>query len=230
METIEAKRVELLSTFKDMEKKYGECCSECFDVIDQLYECYQQRFEARLRAKAQTLYLKELYKLNAPKAIEDQRRSKKGDYCLVTINPPETQCYKDLVKAVDQFTKLKVVLWSQHVFEQRGDAEGDYHGFHTHIVFERNDKPSEVEKAIYRIFLPLVPDKNKVNIRWMASKDDVTKAMKYMSGDKAAPEKAPMVANNANMRRDYNLEAVYLGEKPILVSFSRLGGSIPDVD
>lgn len=231
MENFENDVKELCFSYWDNVGWHGQCSSECIDVVDKLYELATYRLESRSRAKSQTLYLKELYRLNnAPKAIEDQRRSKKGDYCLVTVNPPETLIYKDLVKSVDQFIKLKVVLWSQHVFEQRGDSEGDYHGFHTHIVFERNDKPSEVEKAIYRIFLPLVPDKNKVNIKWMASKDDVLKAMKYMAGNKASPEKAPMVANNANMRREYGLESVYLGDKPILVSLSPVSFPIPEVD
>lgn len=232
MANMAQKRKELCSEFLDAEKKYGECCYQCLDIVDKLYEMACLELESKHRAKSQSMYLKELYKLNAPQQIEDGRKSKKGDYCLLTINPPDTLPYDKLVRSVQQFYDLKVVLWAQYVFEQRGITPDDYHGFHTHILFERNDKPSEVEKAIERIFLPLVPDKAKINIRWMPSKDDVKRSLLYMSGNKKDPSKAPMVDNNAHMRKAYHLEDVYVGGKPILVSLPRPEalGVIPDVD
>lgn len=58
-------------------EKYGECCYQCLDIVDKLYEMACLELESKHRAKSQSMYLKELYKLNAPQQIEDGRKSKK---------------------------------------------------------------------------------------------------------------------------------------------------------
>lgn len=163
--------------------------------------------EAKDRAYKQVLY----NQLMVANATRDGRRSDDmKDYVFLTINPPDQLKYSKLVDAVYNFTHSVNIEWAVYVFEQRGKEEGDYHGFHTHILFKRNRKPSEVKKAIYRIFMPLVPDMAKIK---MWSKDnivDVKNAYTYMLGQKKDENKQESIKNNFNMRQVYNLETIYI--------------------
>lgn len=155
-------------------------------------------------------------------ALKDGRRSKDmKTYIFLTINPPDQLPYQKLVEAVKDFTSLVVVKWSYYVFEQKGEVDGEYRRFHTHILFERDRRPSEVEKAIYRVFMPLVPDRAK--IKWWSQDDikDIVNAYGYITGRKKSPEKKPSIDNDTNMRRDFGLKDIYIvGEPPLLVGGS----------
>lgn len=185
------------------------------EIQRQINEYYELIEKSRMRAMSQICY----NQLMIANYVKDGRRSKEMmDYVFLTINPPDQLPYGKLVSAVKDFTSLCVVDWAYYVFEQRGVQEGMYNGFHTHILFHRDRRPSEVEKAIYRIFSPLVPDDKK--IRWWSKSElsEVKNALSYMEGKKDDPAKADKISNDKLMRRDYGLEAMYVvGTPPLLV-------------
>lgn len=191
---------------------------EACDLLDQCYDLNVMIQHARTRAMEQVLY-NELMLSNAKKDLRKSDTMK--DYVFLTINPPDTTPYGDLVNATRNFTHLCVCEWAYYVFEQRGTEEGDYHGFHTHILFKRARRPSEVIDNMYRVFMPLVPDKAKINYWSKETEKEVVNALAYMKGKKDDPSKAPAIANNANMRLCRSLDALYVvGEPPSLVGGS----------
>lgn len=206
--------------FSDMldgdESDFGEASTAILHIQEQINEVYDRIQCAKGHAITQRMYIQQM--VNAPKQIEDGRRSEKGDYCFITVNPPDDLPFMKLVNAVNQFVNLSVVKGYQYVFEQRGKVRDDYRGFHTHILFERSSKPSFVEKEIHRIFDPLVPQLPCINIRWVISKDDVKNHIKYITGGKKKPEKADAMKNNIYMRLAFHLEPLYVGKSPLLVS------------
>lgn len=202
--------------------------NEIMDREKRISEIHAMILDAKERCIKQRMYLQLM--VNPQLQLEDGRKTK-GDYLFITINPPDQLPHSQLISATEQFCSLKVVKGYTYVFEQRGQVIDDYHGFHTHILIERNDKPSATEKELMRIFTPLVPNRPSINVRWLSSKDDVSKCLKYMSGQKDDPNKAPAVLNNTHMRTAYNLLAVYSGKSPLLVRDLPRGSClIPEVD
>jgi len=193
---------------------------EAFALISQCADIGQMILNSGKRAMEQVLY----NELMVGNAAKDHRKSDAfKDYVFLTINPPDQLEYGALVSAVRNFTHLCVCEWAYYVFEQRGTTEGDYHGFHAHILFKRARRPSEVIDNIYRIFLPLVPDKAKINWWSKDTEKEVVNALAYMKGKKDDPSKAPAIANNTAMRLCYSLEDMYsVGEPPLLVGGSQV--------
>lgn len=153
--------------------------------------------------------------------VKDGRKSNEmGDYVFLTINPPDYIPYTRLVNAVKSFTSLCVCKWSVYVFEQRSIDENDYRGFHSHILFQRDRKPKEVQKAIDRIFYEsgIVPDRNKMKHWARQTLDQVKGALVYMKGGKKDRDKLPKVENDTRMRSSYGLDPLYIvGDCPLLV-------------
>lgn len=191
---------------------------EAFEVLDQCRDLQTMILNARKRAMEQVLY----NELMIGNATKDLRKSDSMmDYVFLTINPPDQLDYGALVNATHTFTQLCVVEWAYYVFEQRGVTEGDYHGFHAHILFKRARRPSEVISNIYRVFMPLVPDKAKINWWSKETEKEVVNAFGYIQGKKDDPSKAPAVANNVAMRLCRGLDPLYtVGEPPLLVGGS----------
>lgn len=188
---------------------------EATELLDKCYDLNVMIQNATKRAMEQVLY-NELMVGNATKDLRKSDAFK--DYVFLTVNPPDQLEYTALVNAVHNFTHLCVCEWAYYVFEQRGTVEGDYHGFHTHILFKRARRPSEVIDNIYRIFLPLVPDKAKINWWSKDTEKEIVNAFAYMQGKKDDPSKAPAVANNVAMRLCRGLEPIYtVGGTPLLV-------------
>lgn len=186
--------------------------------------------EAKERYAKQRCYIQLM--VQSQHQLTDGRKTE-GDYCFLTVNPPDQLPYEDLVRATETFVNLSVVKGASYVFEQRGKEIGDYRGFHTHILFERNVKPYAVKKELHRIFDPLVPQLPCINTRWISSKDDVKNMLKYMSGDKKDPNKSDAVLNNAHMRAERSLLSIYSVKSPLLVSDLPSCGKvclIPEVD
>lgn len=193
---------------------------ECMDLLLQCADISTMILNSSKRAMEQVLY-NELMVGNATKDLRKSNDFK--DYVFLTINPPDQLDHTKLVTAVRNFTHLCVCEWSYYVFEQRGSIEGDYHGFHTHILFKRARRPSEVIDNIYRTFLPLVPDKAKINWWSKDTEKEIVNALAYMKGKKDDPSKAPAIANNTAMRLCYSLEEIYsVGEPPLLVGGSQV--------
>lgn len=191
---------------------------EAVDLLDQCYSLNVMIQNATKRAMEQVLY-NELMVSNVKK--DGRKSDTMKDYVFLTVNPPDQLDYGALVTATRNFAHLCVCEWAYYVFEQRGVTEGDYHGFHCHILFKRARRPSEVIDNIYRLFMPLVPDKAKINWWSKENESDVVNALNYILGKKDDPAKAPAILNNANMRLCYSLESIYkVGEPPLLVGGS----------
>lgn len=204
----------------DIGQKENTQFTEFMEVQREINRYYDMIVQSKDRAMKQICY----NQLMIQNALKDGRKSKEmKDYIFLTINPPNQLPYKKLIQAVEDFTSLVVVKWAHYVFEQRGTEEGEYRGFHTHILFQRDRRPSEVEKAIYRIFMPLVPDRQKIKW-WSQDKiEEIRNAYGYITGHKKSEDKQDATSNNINMRRDFGLDQIYtVGEPPLLVGGSHV--------
>lgn len=200
--------------------EHGNLDSARFDrfmeIQKEINHLYDLKSKAQDRAVQQVCY-NQLMRQNS---VKDARKSTKmEDYVFLTINPPDSIDYSVVVKAVKQFTHLSVCQWAAYVFEQRQVDEGDYRGFHCHILFRRNKKPYEVEKEMDRIFLyNIVPDKHKMKMWSRPNMSDVKNAFGYLNGSKADECKQAKLNNDVRMRVHYGLETMYIvGDCPLLV-------------
>lgn len=194
---------------------------ECQFQINKLISVIE---DSRSRAMKQVCY----NQLMIANSLKDGRRSKDmKDYVFLTINPPDSLPVGKLLSSCKDFVSSVVCKWSVFVLEQRGQVEDDYHGVHAHILFQRDRKPHEVEKSIYRIFSPLVPDLKKI-VWWSQDKlSDVKNAYKYMLGEKEDPKKLPAIRNNISFRRVFGLDSLYYcGDCPLLVGQSPVAGCV----
>lgn len=209
----------------NLDTKNEEVYDEFLTIQNEINHLYDTIVKARDRAVSQICYNQLMIK----NAVKDGRRSRDmGRYIFLTINPPDDLPYQKLVNTVKNFTSLIFVKWAYYVFEQRGTESGHYPGFHTHILFERDRRPSEVEKAIYSTFTPLVPDLKKINWWSKDEEKDIVNVFSYIKGKKDDPDKLPKCNNDIQMRQDFGLLPLYtVGEPPLLVGGSPVVSKLP---
>jgi len=136
------------------------------------------------------------------------RRQSKSDWIFLTVNPKDGD-YKNFVDSSNRFHNRAVVSNYNYCFEQRGEEEGDYHGFHLHSIFKRVGKPSHVERQIHEVFNRYVGDPElHIRIKYV-SEEEIPKILEYIGGHKRDPEKQKKIDNDKLMRQEYGLKGLY---------------------
>lgn len=153
-------------------------------------------------------------------------------YVMLTINPSEKKCTpQQLVNVVKCFMNQRgTVDYGVYAFEQRGEVEDDYQGFHVHMFFKRGAYPSRLVPAIHNAFDCLVGDPRMGSYAiYMKTDDDVNQFrsyyQQYIQGVKKDPKKKLKCENDKRMRKAYSLADMYtVGDiPPLLLGMSPKG-------
>lgn len=223
---IEAKLNEYIITANSFANKVIQINNESLsgDEFSQ-WQYYQEKIEeyrklldnARKKAMTQIVY----NQLMLQNQSRDARRSNSlKDYVMLTVNPQPAVPVIKFVDIVHSFMKLCFIENGVYCFEQRS-VDSNYYGFHTHILFKRCKKPSYVMDEIYRVFLPIVGNRNHIKVKSQDDPADVKNYIGYMRGAKKDPAKLPKVMNDANFRSEYGLKDLYsVGDTSYLLGVS----------
>lgn len=137
-----------------------------------------------------------------------------GTYYWVTINWNPNTYNLELIK-----TKIQDILTLPHInkywynYEQRGKIEGDFKGFHNHmLICNTSNKPparSIIQRDIYRKIKNLVGNIKHVDVYKTPFASD---KIYYLNGLKIHSEKECMILNDIKYRSRYNLNRLYYSD------------------
>lgn len=171
--------------------------------INQLFQLIQS---SRQRALSQLVYnevMKDNCQIDARKSLEMK------DYVMITFNPQSSIQPNEVYSATKRFMESYVVEYGLYCLEQRSAEPHVYHGFHSHMLFKRKEKPSRVHAEIDRLLRPYCGTDLSVKIKSTHTPEEVVNFIRYMAGHKQDVSKLPKVTNDSNYRQDFGFEKIY---------------------
>lgn len=185
---------------------------ELLAIAMEISKLYGQIHSARDRATSQILYNDNMIK----SYTTDCRKSPDmKDYVMLTVNPRLDVTPQLLLSTVKRFLSLSVVEYGCYNIEQRGEEKDQYIGFHSHILFKRAKRPSEVLKEMSRIFLQICGGEQHFKYKSVSAPQEVVNYIGYMLGKKDDTEKLLKVENDKRMRSYFDFDDIYVcGRKP----------------
>lgn len=139
-------------------------------------------------------------------------------YMFVTINPPEPhddECLEALKDLMESYKESYYFNNYIYAFEQRSEVEGEYHGFHVHILFELppDKSPSDIKKCVISKIrnsrLNINPSGKNPHIRYAKTIKDVQQITNYIKGIKKETGKLGKVKIDTQWRIDNGLKQYY---------------------
>lgn len=135
--------------------------------------------------------------------------SKESKGLFVTINFDDKKIVpKDIPSYMTQLLKKKWIQNYEYTIEQRNETEGDYKGFHVHLLLTDHvhKRKSEVIREFYSSMKKYLGSKQSIDCRPVNNPQGV---VKYMEGEKKDEWKLPKVENDKRMRKHYEFADVY---------------------
>lgn len=148
--------------------------------------------------------------------ILDQLR--KDQYFFVTVNFEDciiTEWGATIFRLIEK--KLERVYIRDYMFciEQRSEIQGEYRGYHTHILFRtsKHRKKSEIIRDFYSSFKKYISDPQKVDVKH-ATGSHIPR-IRYILGKKKDETKLKKVEIDQEFRQKYKLESFYTTNKEL---------------
>lgn len=144
--------------------------------------------------------------------VKDKRKADTGMY-FITVSPPPEANLQEFIRATHQFMALKVIKDGSYVFEQRSETEDEMgRGFHTHILCQRQTKPSAFKKELKRIFLKFFRSDCFGQKQFFMENVEIAekhKKIRYMKGEKYGKSKAKKCSMDKIWRKSVLLNDMY---------------------
>lgn len=216
----------VLKEAKDLDEKYAnkfelteseieDRCSIVFECERKVTELFQQIQRARVNSHVKVMESQFTNEITSVTPSDGRSSKDLGLFVMITVNPEPTVTHQQLFSTVQRFLSRKFVKWAIYNIEQRSDVQGTYHGFHCHILFERQRRPTDVFKAVKDTFVSICPKVGptgmpvSVKIKSRHSADEVVNYVHYMLGQKKDKAKKPKALNDVNMRKDFGYQPIY---------------------
>lgn len=143
---------------------------------------------------------------------EQESKSEKSDWWLVTINPEEQNvetCLKPLQSCVERTIRKKWVDEYLYAYEQRSEDPEKFHGLHVHLLLRQKQpkKFSAVQEEIYNTCKHIVGNKKHIDVKNVTAGTEDS-VIEYICGQKE-DDKMDKVTCDAEMRLALELEPHY---------------------
>lgn len=141
-------------------------------------------------------------------------------YWFITINLNDSYIDKKnnvkyitpfaLTKIMNKITKKVWLISNKYMysFEQRSESIENVHGFHVHLLCEKNKKKAEVIREIYNVTKKYLSDKNKIHIKFIGTHNDFSNVYNYILGIKT-DDKIKKIEIDKLWRSNNKLKDVY---------------------
>lgn len=139
------------------------------------------------------------------KFLSGKMVEKKNKALFVTISFDDAFEPRLYIDILNKMLSKVWVLDYEYVIEQRSEEEGEYYGFHAHILITTPKPPSQALREIYASVKDIVQGQNFVDVKRVYDVDGIRK---YMSGQKKQ-EKKGKVDNDNKMREFYGISHLY---------------------
>lgn len=131
------------------------------------------------------------------------------DYYFLTINPRPDIDVQLFLKTILKALSKRWITYYEFVLEQRSDTE-DFHGVHTHIIFNKGIKHCKVVLEMKNSFKHMCDcsDFHYFNLKNIDN-DEMIRKTSYILDRKADPEKWPKQDMDILFRAKHNLQKSY---------------------
>lgn len=176
---------------------------EYFQIIDKLYEQWTIILNCKKEATKQVMKTEMVRALFS----KSTTKPKMLRYVFVTVSPIDGIIGPiELLGRVNSFMRSPSVAFGLAVIEQRSDSETiPYHGYHCHLLFKRDRKPSQVEKALNDNFRDLCGTDYHINIQSHREANLCYGRYDYMNGTKKKSGKDLKVQRDVTMREEFGI-------------------------
>ena len=142
--------------------------------------------------------------------------NKTTEYIFITINPKPTitfETFQEYISGKKQnLLNKKWMKDFMYVYEQRGEVEHDYKGYHLHMVLKRNGKKMFDIRKEFKSTLKSIMDVDNphcLNFKNIKDEPDLIRRIKYITDFKADEDKHKKQYNDVHFRRHFNLKRYY---------------------
>lgn len=189
-------------------KKMQQCISKAY--YDAVYDTYKAIFKHQLAYDfSQTGILP--VEPTDPKMQETieaarERVISKPRNVLLTVNPKPGITFQQLHTSVLKFTKKKIIVNAEWVYEIRKAPD---QGLHCHILLEYSGRPADFKRSSKKLFSDICQSSNPaiLNVRWVED-EDLQSKKDYLSGIKQ-DKKLPAVELTYAWRKKNNIQNLY---------------------
>lgn len=134
-------------------------------------------------------------------------------YYFLSVNPPDTIPLAVFLKAIQKAMSKNWLTYYEYVIEQRGETEDNIHGIHTHIIFNKGKKHSDVVREMQNPFKKILDFSSPYIRNWFKldniDEAEMVRKTGYILDRKADPAKWAKQDIDIIMRQKYGLQKSY---------------------